>query len=69
MRTKITIKKVEIHDGKNFKGTNWKSPMQVIYTEKGLLIDNIKGKCFLDILILCGKALIGNSILDKQSKF
>jgi len=46
MKTKITIKKVELHDGTNFKGTNWKNPMQVIYTEKGLFIDNIEGKCF-----------------------
>jgi len=46
MRTQITIKKVEIHNGNNFKGTNWKSPMQVIYTDRGLLIDNIKGKNF-----------------------
>ena len=46
MKTKITIKNVELHDGKEFEGTNWKTPMQVIYTEKGLFIDNIKGKCF-----------------------
>jgi len=48
MRTKITIKKVEKHDGKEFKGTKWKSPMQVIFTEKGLFIDNSIGICFGD---------------------
>jgi hypothetical protein len=46
METKITIEKIELHDGNEFKGTNWKSPMQVIYTEKGLFIDNSVGKCF-----------------------
>jgi len=46
MKTKITINKVELHEGNKFKGTNWESPMQVIYTEKGLFIDNIEGKCF-----------------------
>jgi len=46
MITKITINKVELHKGNKFKGTNWKNPMQVIYTEKGLFIDNIEGKCF-----------------------
>ena len=50
MKTEITIEKVELHGGKEFEGTNWDSPMQVIYTDKGLFIDNIKGKCFKKFL-------------------
>jgi len=46
MKTKITIKKVETHNGQEFKGTKWKSEMQVIFTEKGLFIDNNIGNCF-----------------------
>ena len=46
MKMEITIEKIEKHAGNEFKGTNWKSPMQVIYTDKGLFIDNDIGKCF-----------------------
>jgi len=46
MKISITIKKIEIHNGQEFSGANWKSPMQVIYTNKGIFLDNIIGKCF-----------------------
>ena len=46
MKKEITIKKVEIIDGKRFEGTTWKNEMQVIYTNEGLFVDNVEGKCF-----------------------
>jgi hypothetical protein len=46
MKMEIAIEKVESHTGKEFQGTPWKHQMQVIYTNKGLFIDNSPGKCF-----------------------
>jgi hypothetical protein len=47
MEFDVIIEKVEFYDGREFKGTNWKSKMQVIYTKVGyLFIDNDIGKCF-----------------------
>ena len=46
MNQKIIVEKVEIHRGEEFSGAGWKSSMQVIYTNKGLFIDNLEGRCF-----------------------
>lgn len=46
MNTDITIERVATHNGSEFSGTKWKSPMQVIYSNAGLLIDNVQGNCF-----------------------
>jgi hypothetical protein len=46
MKTKITIEKIELHDGQEFRGTPWKHQMQILYTNNGLYIDNSEGKCF-----------------------
>jgi len=45
MKIMITINNIEVHNGTDFKGTPWKKKMQVIYSDKGLFLDNIEGNC------------------------
>lgn len=42
---KFKIERVEIVKG-NVLESNWKSPMQIIYTDKGIFIDNMPNKQF-----------------------
>ena len=42
---RVKIEKVEKVKGSELKA-NWKSDMQVIYTDRGVFIDNLPGKSF-----------------------
>ena len=42
---RVKIEKVEVVKGRTLK-SNWNTDMQVIYTDRGVFIDNLPGKSF-----------------------